>query len=166
MNYVTSILHGIIICIPFSIFVLISFLWHPRLWLHSLPKDIAGMVAPKTNRERMLTRYLLLPIYLLILPGLSVASVVYLSILYQTDYSYLEIFIHIYIIWITVHLWDLLIIDGLFLLLINPCNPPIRGSEGAKGWKDFGFHFREFLRATFMSALFVVPAAAILAMVL
>ena len=166
MKYTISILHGIIICIPFSIFVLVSFFSYPRLWLHSLPKDIACMVPPKTHKENTLTRYVLLPIYILILPGLSIASVIYLSIVNQIDLSFIEIFGHIYILWITVHLWDLLIIDGGFLLFVNPQNPPIPGSEGAKGWKDFGFHFRDFLKATLISALFVVPAAALLAIIL
>lgn len=72
----TTLFYGMLICIPFTIFVLVSFWGWPRLWLHSLPGDIARMAAPKTAAEERATKVLLVP-YLLILPGLSVASAVY-----------------------------------------------------------------------------------------
>lgn len=166
MDYTTGILHGIIICIPFSLFVIISFSLNPRLWLHSLPKDIVGMVPPKTEYEKKLTRYVLLPVYLFILPGMSIASVVYLSRFGQINFSFLTLLLHIYTIWITVHLWDLIVIDGLYMLFINPRRPPIPGTENAKGWKDYSFHAKDFIKASIFSAFFVVPAAATLSVIL
>ena len=162
----TSILHGIIICIPFSVFVIVSFTLNPRLWLHSLPKDIAAMVPPKTNYEKKLTRYLLLPVYLVILPGLSIASAVYLSMFEQVSFSFIMLLFHFYTIWIIIHLWDLIVIDGLYMLFINAGHPPIPGTENAKGWKDYSFHVRAFVKASIFSALFVIPAAVILSVIL
>ena len=163
-----SVLHGLLICIPFTLFVLVSFLSNPRLWLHSLPRDIRQMTPPKTKRELTITRLVLLPIYLLILPGLSVASVMWMKFISDAkidwfDFSFTGIFIHLYTIWVTVHLWDLIVIDGIGLLLINPERPPIKGTEGAKGWSDPWFHIRSFATAVIMSAIFVVPAAGLLA---
>ncbi len=158
----TTLLHGLLICIPFSIFVVITFVRWPRLWLHSLPPDIIRRAAPKTEHEKRITKYVLLPIYLAILPGLSVLSVVYTAKTFALELSWIAILIHIYGIWIIVHAWDLIVIDGIGMLLIDPNHPPISGTEGAKGWKDLRFHFRSFLKAIVMSALFVVPAATIL----
>ena len=159
-----SIIHGLLICIPFTLFVLISFLSNPRLWLHSLPKDIQELAGPKTKKEVKITRFVLLPIYLLILPGLSLASVVLLSSAPKiaVEISFLGILIHLYTIWITVHLWDLIVIDGMGLLLIKPGRPPIKGTEDANGWSDPWFHIRSFGTAVIMSAIFVVPASAVL----
>ena len=166
MDYTTSILHGIIICIPFSVFVIVSFSLNPRLWLHSLPNDIAEMVPPKTEYEKKLTRYILLPVYLVILPGLSIASVIYLSRFEQVNFSFIRLLLHIYTIWITVHLWDLLVIDGLYMLFIDPNHPPIPGTESSKGWKDYSFHTKAFIKASLFSAFFVIPAAVILFIIL
>ena len=159
-----SIVEGLLICVPFTLFVLISFLCNPRLWLHSLPKDIREMAGPKTKKEVKITRFVLLPIYVLILPGLSIASVVLLNSVAKiaVEISFLGILIHLYTIWITVHLWDLVVIDGIGLLIIKPAHPPIKGTEGARGWNDPMFHIKSFGTAVIMSAIFVVPAAGLL----
>ena len=39
-------------------------------------------------------------------------------------------FLHLYGIWVIVHLWDLIIIDFGHILLINPDSPPIPNTEG------------------------------------
>ena len=163
----TTLLHGLLICLPFRVFVIISFGRWPRLWLHSLPPDIAQMAGPKTEEEAKQTRFLLIPV-LLILPGLSIASALFVAWTTWTtpvDLSFWGALLHIYGIWIIVHLWDLVVIDGSYALLVDPQHPPIPGTEGAKGYRDYGFHARAFLRAVVMSALFVVPSAAIVSLV-
>jgi hypothetical protein len=166
VSWSTSLFHGLIICVPFSLFALITFHWRPRLWLHSLPADIQQRVPPKTRSEKRLTRYLLLPLLLMILPGLSVGSVWFLGSVRRIDFSFVGILTHLYVVWIVVHLWDFLIIDCISAFLIDPERPPISGTERSKGWKDYSFHFRAFVKATVMSALFVVPCAWLLTMIL
>jgi hypothetical protein len=159
INFSTTLLHGLLIAIPFSLFALISFWSNPRLWLHSLPEDIQQKTDPKTKRERNLTRFVLLPLVVLILPGLSIVSLIYIYRTMEIDFTFTGALLHLYGIWIFVHLWDLVIIDGISMMIIDKNNPPIKGTEGAEGWKDFNFHFRAFIKATMASAVFVVPAA-------
>jgi hypothetical protein len=166
IEFKTTLWHAFFIGIPFSVFAVGSFLWKPRLWLHSLPPDIVKKAAPKTETEKKWTNYVMLPSVLLILPGLSACSVIYLAVGSHADFSFVGVLIHLYSIWAFIHLWDLLIIDGGAILIINPAHPPIPGTEGAKGWSDFNFHFRAFLKALLMTWLFVLPAAAILAWIL
>jgi hypothetical protein len=163
--FATTLLHGFLICLPFTIFALVSFQLNPRLWLHSLPPDIQRMSPPKTVREIKLTRFVLLPLFLLILPGLSILSTIYVASRMHIDLSFQGALLHLYIIWILVHLWDFLIIDCGFALFMNPQRPSIAGTEGAKGWNDYSFHFRSLLKAIVFSALFVVPAAGVIAWV-
>jgi hypothetical protein len=160
--FLKTVAHGLLVCIPFSIFIAVTFGTWPRLWLHSLPADIIQMAPPKTNDEKKITKFVLLPIYLLILPGLSVGSVIYLFYEGGVLFSFAAILAHLYGIWLIVHFWDLLMIDGIAMLLINPDHPPIRGTEGAKGWRNYTFHIKSFCKAVVMSAIFVVPASAIL----
>ncbi len=159
----TTLFYGLLICIPFTIFVLVSFWGWPRLWLHSLPEDIAKMAAPKTAAEERATKLLLVP-YLLILPGLSVASAIYVARSTNIDLSFVGALVHLYLIWIMVHVYDFAVIDLFHALLINPAKPPIKGTEGAKGWKDMRFHFHSLLKAIPNSAIFVVPAALIVSL--
>ena len=161
--FTTTLLHGFLICLPFTIFALVSFHINPRLWLHSLPADIQRISPPKTVGEIKLTRYVLLPLFLLILPGLSALSTIYVVLKMHIDLSFQGAFLHLYTIWIVVHLWDFLIIDCGFAFFTSPQHPPIAGTEGAKGWRDYGFHFRSLLKAIVLSALFVLPAAALIA---
>lgn len=166
INFTTTLFHALLICIPFSIFVLTSFLTKPRLWLHSLPEDIQRKAHPKTKKEKQLTQFILLPVFLIILPGLSIASLIYIGISTSADISFMAASVHLYGIWAFVHLWDLVIIDGIFMLTIDEHHPPIPGTEGAKGWKDLGFHFRSFLKAVVFSALFVLPAAFLISLLM
>lgn len=108
----------------------------------------------------------MLPIYLIILPGLSTASTCYIHSMNGADITFLGALQHIYGILFIVHLWDFIIIDGLAMLMIDPQRPPIPGTEGAAGWKDHGFHFRSFWRALMMSFLFVLPASVIISFIL
>ena len=157
-----TLTHGLLVCIPFSIFVAISFGNWPRLWLHSLPADIIQMAEPKTAREKAITKFILLPIYLIILPGLSIGSVIWLFNRGGEQLPFLAILIHLYGIWIIVHLWDLIVIDGIAMLIIDRDRPPIEGTGGAKGWRNYAFHIGAFGKAVVMSAIFVVPVSAIL----
>ncbi len=155
--------YGLALCLPFTAFALSTFWWRPRLWLHSLPADIGARVLPKTPAEERLTRWLLLPCMLLILPGLSILST-WLASRQLAEVTFLGLLRHLYGVWLVVHLWDLVTIDGGHALLVDPARPPIAGTEGAEGWTDMGFHGRAFIRAILMSLLFVVPAAFLLSL--
>jgi hypothetical protein len=122
------------------------------------------MAGPKTADEVSQTRFLIVPV-LLILPGLSIASALYTGKTTRTNLSFIGTFVHLYGIWIIVHLWDFVVIDCGHALFIDAQHPPIQGTEGAKGYRDIGFHFHAFVRATCMSSLFVVPAAVIVSLV-
>lgn len=158
----TTILHGLFICIPFSIFVAATFIGNARLWLHSLPRDIQQAAIAKTTKEEKLTRFVLLPIFLLILPGLSVVSTVYAAGITTPTPAFYGILVHLYLLWIIVHAWDLLIIDAVAMVMIDPRHPPIAGTENIAGWKNYTFHVKSFFEATMKSAAFVVPASAVI----
>ena len=38
----------------FTVFVLGTLLWKPRIWLHDFPADIQALAAPKTDAEKRL----------------------------------------------------------------------------------------------------------------
>ena len=119
------------------------------------------MAGPKTDAELKRTRWLVIPV-LILLPGCSVASLLYAVHSGSVDLTVAGAFVHLYGIWVIVHLWDLIVIDFGHIALINPDSPPIPNTEGARGYKDFAFHGRAFIRACIFSLLFVGPAAIII----
>lgn len=161
--FVDSALAGLVICILFTIFVVITFTLIPRVWLHSLPADIARMAGPKTPREEQITRWVMMPLVLAILPGLSILSAFWLARRHGVDLTFTGAFVHLYIVWAVVHVWDFAVIDCVYAVAVDPARPPIPGTEGAAGWKDVGFHFRALVKALAMTAVFAAPAAAVVA---
>jgi hypothetical protein len=160
----TSVGHGLLLSVPFTVFAVGTFWVAPRLWLHSLPPDIAAMAGPKTPVEVRRTRYLLWA-YLAIFPALSLLSTA-VAARHASDLTFTAACVHLYIIWVVVHVWDFVVIDCGHALLIDPLRPPIPGTTGARGYRDVAFHCRSMIKAVLMTGLFVVPAAALLAAVL
>jgi hypothetical protein len=143
----------------FTAVVLVSFLWKPRLWLHDLPADIQAMAGPKTPLERRQTRLLgvvMIPV-LLALPLLLASN---LKASMGDSFSFFAAWVYGYGMFFAVMLWDLLALDFLSLALINPQHPPIPGTEGAAGWKDYAFHFRAFLKGGVMGLIYATAFAA------
>lgn len=159
-----TLFHGLLICVPFTIFAVGTFWINPRLWLHSLPLDIQKRTHPKTSIEKKITNFVLIPLVLLILPGLSIGSVIYSVQTTNINLSFTGTLLHLYGIWLIVHLWDFVFIDSVHSFFINPQHPPIAGTEMAKGWNDYAFHFHALIKASIMSAIFVIPAAFVLSL--
>jgi hypothetical protein len=128
-----SLISGLLVCIPFTAFVLISFWTGPRVWLHSLPADIRALAGPKTPREERLRRVVMLPISLAILPGLSTVTLFLLADRHATDVGFAGALLHLFVVSTVVHVWDFVVIDCPHALFINPDGRP---SVGRKAQRD------------------------------
>ena len=60
--------------------------------------------------------------------------------------------------------WDLVLIDWPYAYFVDPSRPPIPGTAGALGYKDYGFHARAFLKASAFSLAIIVPAALLMSL--
>lgn len=152
---------GLIASLPFAVVVWISFLTMPRLWLHSLPDDIQGMAAPKTPRERRLTGIMGVFV-LLTFFGLPIFLTWQLKVEMGGALPFGAVMGHLYGVWFIVNLWDLVLIDWVYIALVNPEKPPIPNTAGAAGYKDYRFHFNSFLKACVLSLIILIPAAVII----
>ena len=149
---------GLVASVPFAIIVWASFLTRPRVWLHSLPQDIQSLAPPKTPAERRLTR-VLGTVVLFSFFGVPIALTWRLHAAAPGGLTFAEAFTHLYGVWMMVNLWDLALIDVPYAYFMNPDRPPIPGTEGAAGYKDYGFHAKAFLRASVFSLVIIFPAA-------
>jgi hypothetical protein len=153
---------GLVACVPFSIVVWASFLSRPRIWLHSLPADIQRMAAPKTPFERRLT-FWIGALVLFTFFGVPALLTWRLHLGTPGGLSFWQAVTHLYGVWLTVNVWDLVAIDWPYAYLLDTSRPPIPGTEGAQGYKDYKFHARAFLKASVFSLVIIVPVAALIA---
>ena len=70
---------------------------------------------------------------------------------------------YLYGVWMEINLWDLVAIDWPYAYFVDPDRPPIAGTAGACGCKDYGFHFRMFLKASVLSLAIILPVALLIA---
>lgn len=136
---------GILLTIIFSVFVVGTLFWKPRMWLHDFPADIQALIPPKTDHEKRLTIYMAIPFFIILFAGLALTAY-----RYGSANGFLAMAVHVYLVWQIVNLIDLLIIDWCGMMLIDPTNPPFPGTEGAKGYRDFRFHFIGFIKGSVM----------------
>ena len=156
------LIDGALACVPFSIVVLTSFIMRPRLWLHSLPADIQELAPLKTDDERRTSVWVGL---LVMLTFFGVPSLLTwrLHLEVAGGLSFRESLTHLYGVWMVVNLCDLVAIDWPYTYFVDPDQPPIAGTAGARGYKDYGFHFRMFLKASVLSLGIILPVALLIA---
>jgi len=138
-------------------FVLGSAAGNPEIWLNDYPPDIKakfGAINPKAKRQG----YLLIIPFLLVSMGGAIWSTVRLRQQNGGTLSFQNAYAHTFGMVMSFWLTDLLLVDWLVFATWTPAIFVLPGTEGMAGYKDYGFHLREHLRAA--------PALAIVSIVL
>ena len=143
---------GLILSACVSLFITITMWVNPRIWLHDYPKDIQAMVPPKSEREKRLSLLLGIP-FLVFMFAYPFYSTLTFRNTTPGEISFVMLAINAFGVIFTFNLIDWLILDWLMFCTITPSFVVIPGSEGARGYKDYGFHFRGFLIGTLYSVL-------------
>ena len=145
LNIQLLLTDGLLLTVIFSVVVVGTIVWKPRLWMHDFPADIQALMPPKTELEKRQTIMMAIPFFILLFGGLGLTAV-----RYGTVNGFFAMVLHIYLVWQIVNVFDLVIIDWCGMMLIDPLNPPFANTEGAKGYRDFGFHFFGFIKGSVM----------------
>lgn len=156
------LLDSIIVILAFSVFVVGTLVWKPRLWIQDFPADLQAMLGPKTAEEKRLTALIALPFFALFF-GLPLLLGWDLKTTMGSDFSFVMAWLYGYGMFFIVNLWDLVVIDWIGTSLVDPQNPPFPGTEGAAGYRDYAFHFRGFLKGCAMGIVFATVFALVLA---
>jgi hypothetical protein len=51
-----------------------------------------------------------------------------------------------------------------YAYFVDPSRPPIPGTNGARGYKDYRFHARAFVKASVFSLAIIAPAGILIAL--
>lgn len=146
------IVHGGILSLVASAFIVITMSIDPRIWLQDYPQTIQDRVPPKSAEERKVSLILGIP-FLVLLLAVPFASTLALKHRHGGDVPFLQLIANGFGVSFIFNLVDWLILDWLMFCTIIPQFVVIPGTEGAAGYKDYAFHLRGFLIGTAFSAV-------------
>lgn len=143
--------HALLWGLGLSAFLTVAFLGllrvDPEMWLGDYPSDIQerfGPIGDKAARQRLV----------LGIPVMAVALAV--VVLGTIDFvratpgpaGFADVALHTFVFLMVFNAVDLVLIDWLFFVGMQPDWVVLPGTEGMDGYGDYGFHFRAFLKGT------------------
>lgn len=155
-----SLGYGAILSIVMVGFILLTLYIDPMMWLDDAPEDLkqaVGPMSPATHRRRTL---LAIPLFAFII-GLLAHSLVRLAQLSGGALTFGEVWLSTFLIVQIFNVVDLVLVDWLLLCKLQPSFAMPAGAAGLPGTRDYGFHFRGFLKGLVGSAIVCLPIAAL-----
>lgn len=153
---------AILILVMSSTFLTLLFI-NPEMWLDDYPPDIRAKFGPmsaKAKRLKWVAGILVLGFFL----GIVVAAARQWVQAHLAQFTFGELFWSSFLIFNLFNLFDLLILDWLIFVTIQPRIAILPGTEGAAGYKNYAFHFFASLKG--MAGSVVVSGIVAGAMVL
>jgi len=147
---------GFMLSILFLAILIPSLAYNPRIWLQDYPKDIQRLVEPKSKTEEK--QFILIGSIVMLLTLTPLISSIVLD---GNQITFWTTFIQFYLIFTMVSLTDLIILDWLIFCIITPAFIIIPGTQGARGYKNFRFHFTGFFKGAIIYGAFSLILAGI-----
>jgi hypothetical protein len=161
--WIHSLTYGLILSAVMTVFILASIFYNPEIWLHDFPPDIQEKYGPASEKSLRERRIFTIP-FMLAFIGIIAAALITLPAAIGHQPNFLELFVTVFIVFMTFNLVDLLFIDWLFGIVLRPSSLVLPGTEGLAGYSDYAFHFRGFLKGTAGGLIASAVLAAIAAM--
>jgi len=135
------LIDGTILNVLLSIIVYGSIYANPMIWVGDYPPDIQAAVGETVDVPISQTI-----IFAVLLFGIVIGVVLYSNARLRRQnggqLSFLAAFVNSALIFFYFAVWDLVILDWLIFVTIQPSFIVIPGTEGMAGYKDYWFHFK------------------------
>lgn len=134
---------GLIYAAVLAILIMGSVWFNAEMWLNDYPPDIKtkfGAMSERTKRQRNWLTMVMMPVML----GGPLLAVWQLSEIVG-DVGFAAAFLCTFIVLFLFNLVDLLLLDWLIFIVIQPRFTILPGTAGMAGYQDYAFHFRGFL---------------------
>lgn len=135
-----SILSGLL-----GVLTIAAMRYNAEIFHDDYPPDIQERAGPMSQRAKRQRRIVALAL-LLLLFGVPTYSNVQLKRENQGRLTFLAAWLNAYAILVMFNLFDLLVIDFLFVIRLPPDFIVLPGTEGMESYHDFFFHFVGFLK--------------------
>ncbi len=139
-----GLIYGAILSVVLSVLIIISMYINAEIWASDYPPDIQENYIPvseKTQKQKIVVSIAFLGIIF----GLIGLAIMHFDLMIERELSFLDAFCIIFVMLLCFNLIDLLVLDWLFFINIQPNFIVLPGTEGLKGYDDYYFHFRGFL---------------------
>jgi hypothetical protein len=123
-----------------SIVVYGSLYLNPAMWVHDYPPDIQAAVGPVSVPA--FQKLAIGALFLVIAAGVPLWSSAKLRRENNGELTFPSAFVHNALLALYFAVWDLLILDWLIFVTIQPTFIIIPGTEGLAGYADYGFHLQ------------------------
>lgn len=134
------LIDGTLMNVLLSIVVYGSIYLNPLIWVGDYPPDIQAAVGPVS--VPVVQQLVMGVLFVIIVAGVPLWSSAKLRQENNGELSFLSAFVHNALLAFSFAVWDLLILDWLIFVTIQPAFIVIPGTEGLAGYKDYGFHFQ------------------------
>lgn len=140
-----ALLFGALLSVLIVILMIVSAAVALDMWLNDYPPDIRAKYGPMSAKGKRVK-----PVFAVILIGTMLGvfalSLVRLHTLLGRDFSFGEALASIFLVALIFNIFDLLVLDWLLFVIWTPRFVVLPGTEGLAGYKDYGFHFKGFLK--------------------
>jgi hypothetical protein len=152
VNISKILIDGAVLSILASLSLIGILRFNPRLFLQDYPEDIQNLAPPKTKIEKRQSLIVGIPFLVLLLavPFISTMTLKHAS---GGTFSIFALFINAFGVVFFFNIVDLLFLDWLIFSFLTPSFVIIPGTEGMEGYKDYGYHFRAFLKGSILSVI-------------
>jgi hypothetical protein len=119
----------------------------PEIMLRGYPPDIKARYGPMSEQARGHLKLIGILIALALI-GTLIVSIIRLPLVSGGVLTFSAVFLSTVVMLLTNNLVDLVILDWLIFVTIQPAFVVLPGTEGMSGYRDYGFHFRQFLKGS------------------
>jgi hypothetical protein len=155
-----SLRYGLLLSIWMSGIIFASLYLCPKIWLGDAPPDIQQAVGPMSPRDQQIKRWLGL-VTMGGVVALLVHSIVRLTAQANGHANFFDVALSSFLIIQVFNVVDLVLIDWLVVVTLRPSFVLLPGTEHLAGYRDYGFHFRAFLKGVAGSFLASLGIAAV-----
>lgn len=154
-------LYGLLLSVLLSIVLLGAMAVNVEVMQNDYPPDVKKAYGPGKNPKTRGQKWIFNLLFMAALFGVIAWSVVSAARVSSTQLTFLPLFVIIFIEVFTFNVWDLLILDWLIFVTLQPKFIFLPGTEGMAGYKDYYFHFKGFLTGTVFSLVGALVLAGI-----
>ncbi|MCB8944960.1 MAG: hypothetical protein H6658_14515 [Ardenticatenaceae bacterium] len=145
-----SLFYGAILSVAMSVTFLILLWINPEMWLDDYPPDIQARFGEMSEKAKRQKRIAAVPVLAFLFGTVVVAAVRWVQA-HSGQVTFGDIFWSSFLIFNLFNLVDLLVLDWLIFVTIQPKIAILPGTEGAAGYKNYAFHFFASLKGVGLS---------------
>jgi len=157
-----GLIYGAVLSVLLAALFLTAAYLNPEIMLRSYPPDIKAKYGPDSERAKRQRKPMALALFV-ILVGVLIFSIVQLSKASSGPLTFTAVFLSVCVTLLTFNVVDLVILDWLIFVTLQPRFVVLPGTEGMAGYKDYDFHFKAFLRGTVLCLIASLVIAGITA---